>query len=108
MNASNFLHIEARTELNKTSSLQPGPNWEYKVPALNAAGAPNAGQRDLRRLIAHFHEAWRALILMHAIDKRGAIHSTPIHSPLEGGRDKADIGWTHTPLASQALNPRLL
>lgn len=59
MNASHFLHIEARTELNKTSSLQPGPNWEYEVPALNAAGAPNpnAGQRDLRRLIAHFHEA---------------------------------------------------
>eukprot|EP00962_Isochrysis_galbana_P002973 scaffold830_cov112-Isochrysis_galbana.AAC.5 len=37
-----------------------------------------------------------------------AIHSTPIHSPLEGGRDKADIGWPHIPLASQALNPRLL
>lgn len=73
MDASHLLHIPAADELNRTSSAQPGDNWKYEVPAVNANGLPNpnGGQRDVRALLQAFHIQWGGFVRSGAIQKRG-------------------------------------
>ena len=81
-----------------------------KIIAVNANGNanPNAGMRDVRRIIAEFGSAWRALVLNKTISKRGpsstsarANAATALHVSFDAA---ADVDGALTGCVADALN----